>query len=57
MAENKGGAIEFDKGQLDTIMGKKKIVIISEKLILKNVLHVSDRTIILLQNDVRVSYR
>lgn len=43
MAENKGGAIEFDKGQLDTIMGKKKIVIISEKLILKNVLHVSDR--------------
>lgn len=24
MAENKGGAIEFDKGQLDTIMGKKK---------------------------------
>lgn len=23
MAENKGGAIEFDKGQLDTIMGKK----------------------------------
>lgn len=44
MAENKGGAIEFDKGQLDTIMGKKKII--SEKLILKNVLHVSDRTII-----------
>lgn len=55
MAENKGGAIEFDKGQLDTIMGKKKIVIISENWILKNVLHVSDRTIILLQNDVRVS--
>lgn len=54
MAENKGGAIEFDKGQLDTIMGKK-IVIISENWILKNVLHVSDRTIILLQNDVRVS--
>lgn len=25
MAENKGGAIEFDKGQLDTIMGKKKL--------------------------------
>lgn len=24
MAENKGGAKEFDKGQLDTIMGKKK---------------------------------
>lgn len=23
MAENKGGAIEFDTGQLDTIMGKK----------------------------------
>lgn len=43
MAENKGGAIEFDKGQLDTIMGKKKNCNYKWKINFKNVLHVSDR--------------